>query len=234
MAGYERISESGVALGEGRFSLDASSCPDVMDALARHRPQLVVGCAAYTDVARREAHPSLAWAGNVDTARATAEACLRLRVPFLYVSSDYALCAGDRGREVRWDAEGEAEARGLVYSASKRAGEDEVLSRGGLVVRVAHLDPAKAKSYSWVNGYSLANREWTEDCAERLAELCVFFAHAGPPADPPADRARREPPIHRRRLHHDHAVEHPPVRRVMQRRQPMRQPPDGVALATAG
>lgn len=118
---------------------------------------LVVNCAADTDVAGIE---SVRRIGSVNDAGAynLAQACLAEEVPLLHLSSDYA--AGP------W----------TQYGRLKRDGERAVLEAGGSVARVAHLPPEKACAYTWLNGYTRSNREWTGRCARRLA---AFLADVG-------------------------------------------------------
>lgn len=117
-------------------------------------PNLAISLAAYTKV--NDLNPVKHLAGNVQTVMATGSVCRGQKIPFLYVSSDYVLAQ-------KWEE--------TPYIASKRIGEDVTRALGGTVARVAFCDPDDAKNWTWVNGYSLAHREWVEDTAKRLAEF---------------------------------------------------------------
>jgi len=148
------------------YALDAANRHAVLDTVVAVKPDLVIAAAAYTNVSRAEFTPSLAWKGNVDTAEATAWACEQAGIECYYLSSDYVLPVKWNG--LWWTIEG-----GTAYGESKRVGERVARNHSARVVRVAHLDPDKAKDYTWVNGYSVAHRMWTEQCAFKLARFVL-------------------------------------------------------------
>lgn len=134
--------------------LRADAGEEVWEWLAALPADLVISLAAYTKVDDRD--PVKHLAGNVQTALVTGSVCRGQKVPFLYISSDYVLAQ-------KLDE--------TAYIVSKRIGEDVTRALGGTVVRVAFCDPDDAKTWTWVNGYSIAHREWVEDTAKRLAEF---------------------------------------------------------------
>ena len=143
------------------------SQPEVFQTLLN--ADVVVGLAAMTDVAACQRSPALAAHANTRTAEVTAEVCLHARKPFVYVSTDYV--SGHPDAPHPFPADLPFRSLPLVYSTTKAAGEWAALARGGHVARVSHLDPAKVDDYPWLNGYTVANRESTADCARRLAGL---------------------------------------------------------------
>ena len=139
------------------LELDAAEQRDILTWIPSRkpdRPDLVISLAAYTKVNDLDLVKHIA--GNVQTAIVTGSVCANEKIPFIYVSSDYVLAQ-------KWEE--------TPYIASKRIGEDVTRALGGTVVRVAFCDPDDAKNWTWVNGYSLAHREWVEDTAKRLAEF---------------------------------------------------------------
>lgn len=73
----------------GRDRLDVVDAQQVRAVLLAERPQVVVHCAAYTNVDGAEADPQAAFAVNRDGARHVAEACKAVGAAMVYVSTDY-------------------------------------------------------------------------------------------------------------------------------------------------
>ncbi len=108
------------------------AAPGVADALlAEHRPDLVLHCAALTDVDRCEADPALADRVNAELPGLVAAACRRRRARLIHVSTDAVYDGPGPHRE---DA---IPAPVNVYAASKLRGEDRVREQlpGALVLR---------------------------------------------------------------------------------------------------
>ncbi len=157
-------------------SLDATSAEDVCCWLDEDPGyDLVVMLAAFTKV--NDPDPAKHLKGNVETVLVTGSQCRKFATPFIYVSTDYVLA---RGTAV--DA----------YTQSKRIGEDVARMLGGIVVRVAFCDPDDAQKWTWVNGYSIAHREWVEDCAKRFAAFIDRGAWRTSPALPPFASSEEE------------------------------------------
>jgi dTDP-4-dehydrorhamnose reductase len=105
------LGDEAVALS--RSGLDVTDGPAVREALAG--ADVVVNCAAWTNVDGAEEHPAEALAVNCDGARNVAEAASRV----LYVSSDYVFDGKKRSPYVESDPTGPLQA----YGRSKLAGE---------------------------------------------------------------------------------------------------------------
>lgn len=73
----------------GRPALDLSRPETIAPALAAGRPDIVVNAAAYTAVDKAESEPDLAMAVNGASAGVVADACRRLGVPLIHISTDY-------------------------------------------------------------------------------------------------------------------------------------------------
>ncbi len=73
----------------GRPALDLANGAGVGSVIAAAAPDVVVNAAAYTAVDKAESEPDLAMAVNGSGAGAVAEACSRLGVPLIQLSTDY-------------------------------------------------------------------------------------------------------------------------------------------------
>jgi dTDP-4-dehydrorhamnose reductase len=90
-------------------------------ALREARPDVVINCAAMTDVDGCEREPAKAWTANVDGVATLARACRLAQAHLVHVSTDYVF-DGDAGP---YDTEAVPNPRG-VYALSKHAGEQAV------------------------------------------------------------------------------------------------------------
>ncbi len=112
------------AAAPGRAELDVADEQSVSEAFERHRPELVLHCAAWTDVDGAESDPEGAWRVNEYGSRHVARAARACGAALVGFSTDYVF-AGD-------DPEGYDEqspvAPQSVYGASKLAGERALLT----------------------------------------------------------------------------------------------------------
>ncbi|MEU9717415.1 dTDP-4-dehydrorhamnose reductase [Streptomyces sp. NPDC047976] len=167
----------------GRHALDITDERAVRAALARHRPAVVVNCAAWTAVDAAEAEPSRAMAVNGAGPLHLARACRVLGAVLLQLSTDYVF-AGTAERPYRED---DPTGPATVYGVTKRAGEHAVLDllpEAGFVVRTAWLYGAGGSNFVTTMMRLEAERDtvlvvddqhgqptWTADVAGRLAAL---------------------------------------------------------------
>jgi dTDP-4-dehydrorhamnose reductase len=175
-----RLAESGIeAVGLDRTALDITDAAAVREALAAHRPAVVVNCAAWTAVDDAETREAEALAINGDGPRRLAEACAEL----LQVSTDYVF-AGDGEKPYAEDA---PTAPRSAYGRTKLAGEQavlELLPETGYVVRTAWLygagGPNFVKTMIKLEGIKdtldvvddqRGQPTWTVDLADRLVRL---------------------------------------------------------------
>jgi dTDP-4-dehydrorhamnose reductase len=124
--------------GLDRAGLDVTDAASVTDAITRHRPDVVVNCAAWTAVDDAEASEEQALAVNAGYADRLAAGCAAAGARMVQVSTDYVF-AGDAGRPY---AEDDVPAPRTAYGRTKLAGERAVLDRlpeSGYVVRTAWL-----------------------------------------------------------------------------------------------
>jgi len=100
---------------------------------------IVINCAAYTDVDGAESDESAAYAVNAAGPEHIARACARAGARLIHVSTDFVFCSDLIGAEARpYEPSDETAPRG-VYACSKRAGEVAVLAAlpEAVVVRTA-------------------------------------------------------------------------------------------------
>ncbi|WP_431996044.1 dTDP-4-dehydrorhamnose reductase [Streptomyces fungicidicus] len=134
-----RLAEAGErATAMDRAALDLTDAAAVRRALERHRPAVVVNCAAWTAVDDAETREAEALAVNGDGPARLADACARTGAVLLHVSTDYVF-AGDATAPYAEDA---PTAPRSAYGRTKLAGERAVLNTlpdRGYVVRTAWL-----------------------------------------------------------------------------------------------
>ncbi|MFK4151696.1 dTDP-4-dehydrorhamnose reductase [Streptomyces fungicidicus] len=134
-----RLAEAGErATALDRAALDLTDAAAVRRALERHRPAVVVNCAAWTAVDDAETREAEALAVNGDGPARLADACARTGAVLLHVSTDYVF-AGDATAPYAEDA---PTAPRSAYGRTKLAGERAVLNTlpdRGYVVRTAWL-----------------------------------------------------------------------------------------------
>ena len=155
--------------GLGRRDADVTDSTAVLGVVEAARPDLVVNCAAYTDVDGAEAEPELALKVNADGAHNASSAAARADAAILYVSSDYVFDGSKEDPYVESD-----EPRPLSsYGTSKLAGE----------VDTAAVNPRHyIVRSSWLFG--TAGRNFVEtmiDLGSRKEEISVVADQTGSP-----------------------------------------------------
>jgi len=110
---------TGVDLGD--FDLGHK---EAVEAIADLNPQLVVHCAAMTNVDACETDPDRAYLVNGLGTRHAALACSKLDIPLLYISTDFVFDGTKREPYYEWDSPNPLG----HYGRSKLAGETEVRS----------------------------------------------------------------------------------------------------------
>ncbi|MEU6605293.1 dTDP-4-dehydrorhamnose reductase [Streptomyces shenzhenensis] len=134
------------AVGLDRRAMDVTDPDALAAAFARHRPGLVVNCAAYTAVEAAETDADRAFRVNSEGPRHLAALCARHGARLLHVSTDYVF-PGDADSPY---PENHPTAPRNVYGRSKRAGERAVLGLlpdRGAVVRTAWLHGEHGRSF---------------------------------------------------------------------------------------
>ncbi len=134
-----------LATERGREVLALTSSQwDIADPAAAERiirpGDVVINCAAYTDVDGAESDEARAYEVNATGPEILARACARAGARLIHVSTDY-MFTGDPGPEPHpYEPSDRTDARG-VYALSKLAGEEAVLAAlpSAVVVRTAWL-----------------------------------------------------------------------------------------------
>ena len=123
------------ATGLARAAVDVTDRGAVRDAIAAHRPDLVVNCAAFTRVDACESEPETAFRVNGEAPGGIAEEAAAAGARLVQPSSDYVF-DGDASEPYR---EEDPTGPRSVYGTSKLEGEQRALAVGGaiLVVRAS-------------------------------------------------------------------------------------------------
>ena len=174
-----------------RGDLDVTDGTAVRDVLRRHRPAVVVNCAAWTAVDEAEAHEDAALLVNGQGAENIAAACAASGARLMHMSTDYVF--GGDGQQPY--AEDERPAPRTAYGRTKLAGELAVLRLlpdTGLVVRTAWLYGAHGPNFVATMIRLAAERPtvevvndqrgqptWTVDVAHQIIALAQPAAGAG-------------------------------------------------------
>ncbi len=128
------------AEGDLSVSAEARAC------LLRAAPEVIVHCAAFTNVDEATRDPEKAWRSNVVATRNVAAVARELRARLLYISTDYVF-DGARSRPY---TESAAPAPLNPYGASKLAGERAATAvPGPLIVRTQWLYGPGGRNFVW-------------------------------------------------------------------------------------
>lgn len=181
-----------LALEEAEHEVSGLDIPDVdirqqqqvTSNLGKLNPDIVINCAAYTNVDQAESEPELAYAVNSDGAMHLARACSDLHVPLIHISTDYVF---DGNARIPYREEDEANPLG-VYGMSKLRGEERVRSaiEQHYIVRTSWLYGVHGKNFvKTILSHARTKPElrvvsdqygcptWTQDLAEII---CAFVA----------------------------------------------------------
>jgi dTDP-4-dehydrorhamnose reductase len=172
----------------GHAELDITSEEDVRRGVSQARPDVVINCAATTDVDRCEREPSWAFAVNVSGPGLLARACREAGADMVHVSTDYVF---DGDKEGFYTQEDEPNPRG-VYATSKLAGERAVAREAVrfYIIRSSWIFGAGGKNFgSRVIEYARAGAKlkgvidqtsiptYAPDLAARIEEVLEIGAH---------------------------------------------------------
>ncbi|MDR3569353.1 MAG: dTDP-4-dehydrorhamnose reductase [Syntrophobacteraceae bacterium] len=129
-----------------RPDIDISRPESIRSALGGiSSPGLVINCAAYTAVDKAESEPEAAMAANREGPAHLADACRRVGIPLIHVSTDYVF----DGKANRPYTEEDAVNPLNVYGLSKLQGEEAVRTRifEHLIVRTSWLYGAGGQNF---------------------------------------------------------------------------------------
>ena len=133
------------AVALGRKELDVTDEESVARAFALHRPELVLHCAAWTDVDGAESDPDGAWRANEYGSRHVARAAHDCGAALVGFSTDYVFAGDD---PAGYDEHSPVAPRS-VYGASKLAGERALLTEhpDAHVVRTAWVFSPRGQNF---------------------------------------------------------------------------------------
>jgi dTDP-4-dehydrorhamnose reductase len=131
--------------GLSRAKLDICDAEAVTAALGRHQPEVVINCAAFTDVDGAESAEQRALAVNGTAPGLLAGACRDVGARLVHVSTDYVF----DGQASRPYVESDPVGPRSAYGRTKLAGERAVLDAGGghAVVRSSWLFGAGGRNF---------------------------------------------------------------------------------------
>lgn len=125
--------------------LDICDSAAVMSYIRQHDIDVVVNCAAYTNVDGAEDNRNMAQAINCDAAVAIAKICKQLNIALIHISTDYVF----GGNEIRRTPYSETDpiAPINIYGDTKAQGEKGVIEHGGIVIRTSWLYAPWGKNF---------------------------------------------------------------------------------------
>lgn len=144
--------------GFNHAQLDLAASDQVRATLEPLDFDLLINCAAQTNVDRCETHPEEAFQLNAEAPRLLAEICAAKGAKLVHISTDYVF----DGEQARPYSENDAANPISVYGASKRQGEEFVLAAAAqhLVVRVSWVfGPDRPSFIDWVIGQARAHEQ---------------------------------------------------------------------------
>jgi dTDP-4-dehydrorhamnose reductase len=186
------LAESGETVtGLARGDLDITDQAAVLAAVRASRPEVVVNCAAWTDVDDAETHEQAALRVNGHGPAHLAGACAAAGARLVHMSTDYVF-GGDATRPY---AEPDSPAPRTAYGRTKLAGEQAVLRllpATGYVVRTAWLYGRHGENFvrtmirlcgerrgAEVVADQRGQPTWTADVARQVIALALAGADAG-------------------------------------------------------
>lgn len=132
-----------IALSSSDLDITNKAC--IEEQIVRHRADVVINCAAYTDVERAEDEPAEAMRINRDGVAALSEVCQRHNVKLIHISTDYVF-GGDTARSTPYTTT-DCTAPINSYGRSKAEGEMAALSANGIVIRTSWLYAPWGKNF---------------------------------------------------------------------------------------
>jgi dTDP-4-dehydrorhamnose reductase len=176
------------ALGIDCDTLDLADGPGILRTVAQLRPELVINCAAYTQVDKAEAEADRCRVVNAAAVGHLAEACRQAGSVLVQISTDYVFCGNaERGRPHR---ESDQPVPQGVYAISKHEGEQAaarcprhlIVRTCGLYARPSHQQAAnfvKTMLRLGAGGGELrivADQQCTPTYVPHLARAILFLA----------------------------------------------------------
>jgi len=140
-----RFGDLGTVVAPNRSELDLTRPTAIVEQLERIAPDLIINCAAYTNVDQAEDERELAFLVNAEGPGAMAQWAAAKRVPLVHLSTDYVFDGSGQRPWREEDPTGPLSA----YGASKLAGEKSVQAACGphLIVRTSWIYAAQGRNF---------------------------------------------------------------------------------------
>lgn len=117
--------------------VDICHSESIIEAIERHQAEVVINCAAYTNVDGAEDDEARATQINGSAVATLAQLCRDRHITLIHISTDYVF-GGDSRRTTPY-SESDAIAPINAYGRSKAMGERAVVACGGIVIRTSWL-----------------------------------------------------------------------------------------------
>ncbi len=129
----------------GRKDLDITSNDSVLQTITELKPDVIVHCAAYTNVDKAEDDKEMAYKVNAEGTKFIAEAAERVGAKVAYISTDYVF---DGSAETPYEVKDQKSPLG-VYGDSKSRGEDYIqeISSKYYIIRTAWVYGSNGKNF---------------------------------------------------------------------------------------
>ena len=143
-------------------ALDITRLSSVQQAIAAHRPAIVINAAAFNDVDGAESTPAQAFAVNALGPRNLALAAAAFKISLMHLSTDYVFDGAGKRPYHEFDRPNPLS----VYGASKLAGEEAIrsLNRRHFIVRTAWL--------FWESGSNFVRSMYARASEPELRVIC--------------------------------------------------------------
>ena len=125
--------------------LDICNRANVERYIAENKIDVVINCAAYTDVEGAEDNADVAYAINSTAVAGLAETCNKLNIRLIHISTDYVFGGGTMRRTPYTECDTRAPLN--VYGKSKADGEVAALEHNGIVIRTSWLYSPWGKNF---------------------------------------------------------------------------------------
>lgn len=125
------------AIGIDLNTLNLTQLDAIEPAIDRLQPDIVINCAAYTNVDRAESEPEICFRINAEAVAVITDYCRTRNIPLVQISTDYVFSGKSPGRP--WREDDVPHPQG-AYASSKWAGERNALKHPrAIVVRTCGL-----------------------------------------------------------------------------------------------
>ncbi len=131
------LKEGNDVIALGSADVDVSNLKAVMHSINMHKPEIVVNCAAVSDVDKCEENRDLAYKVNAIGPKNIAIGCNKVKCKLIHISTDYVFDGSKTTPYIEFDKPSPVS----VYGETKLAGEEfiKMISSNFIIVRTAWL-----------------------------------------------------------------------------------------------